>query len=259
VFGQVADVYDRSRPSYPAAAVQWLIGSDLRRVLDLGAGTGKLTAGLAAAGHDVVAVEPDARMLQVLRDSIPEVDARLGDAEAIPLATADVDVVAVGQAFHWFDLDAAMAEIARVIRPYGRLAVVWNVRNASVPWMSELSRLIGSADAVPTDAVQPAFGAPDFFGAVEELTVAHSQVLDLDGLLGLVRSRSYIVVRPWGEQTAILADVARLYHVYAGPTGLEMPYLTHCFRAERSQEPFQPGPLPTASSRWNSPRGIRSP
>jgi SAM-dependent methyltransferase len=243
VFGQVADVYDRSRPGYPTAAVQWLVGSDPRRVLDLGAGTGKLTAALAAAGHDVVAVEPDARMLHVLRDSIPGVDARLGDAEAIPLATADVDVVAVGQAFHWFDHDATLPEIARVIRPRGHLAVVWNVRDASVPWMPELSRLIGSADAVPIDAVRPAFGAPEFFGAVEESTVAHSQVLDLDGLLGLVRSRSYIVVRPLDEQTAILADVARLYHLYAGPAGLEMPYLTHCFRAERSPEPFQPGPL----------------
>jgi ubiquinone/menaquinone biosynthesis C-methylase UbiE len=242
VFGQVADLYDRSRPGYPAAAVQWLTGCEPSRVLDLGAGTGKLTAGLVAAGHDVVAVEPDSRMLQALRAALPGVDARLGAAEAIPLPSSAVDVVTVAQAFHWFDHDAALPEIARVVRPGGRLAVVWNMRDPAAAWMAELSRLIRSDDAVPIDVVRPDFGASDFFGEVEESTFAHSQLLDLDGLLGLVRSRSYIVVLPRDEQTTILTDVTRLYHRNAESAGLEVPYRTQCYRAQRSPASFQPRP-----------------
>lgn len=240
VFGQVAGVYDRTRPGYPAAAISWLVGSTRRRVLDLGAGTGKLTAGLATAGHDVVAVEPDPRMLRVLRTSVRGVDARVGDAEAIPLPDADVDVVAVAQAFHWFDHDAALPEIARVIRPGGRLAVVWNVRDATASWMAGLSRMIGSDDAVPIDVVRPSFGAPEFFGEVEETIFAHSQLLDRDGMLGLVQSRSYVAMRPPEERAAILGQVAALYERNAGAAGLDIPYRTHCYRAERSSTaPFQ--------------------
>ena len=147
VFGQVADVYHRSRPGYPAEAVEWLVGNTPRRVLDLGAGTGKLTAALVAAGHEVVAVEPSAQMLAILRTNVPDVDAREGRAEAIPVPDADVDAVVVAQAFHWFDHALAVPEIARVLRPGGRLALAWNLRDTTAPWVAELSRVIGSADA----------------------------------------------------------------------------------------------------------------
>jgi len=124
-FGAVAADYAEHRPGYPAAAVEWALGpAPGRKVLDLGAGTGKLTEALGA--YDVVGVEPDPEMLAQLRADLPSVDAREGSAEAIPLPDASVDAVLVGQAIHWFDMDRAVPEIARVLRPGGVLAGLWN-------------------------------------------------------------------------------------------------------------------------------------
>jgi ubiquinone/menaquinone biosynthesis C-methylase UbiE len=234
VFGQVADVYDRTRPDYPAAAVEWLAGSEQRRVLDLGAGTGKLTAALVTAGHDVVAVEPLAQMLAILRTSVPDAAALEGRAEAIPLPDADVDVVVVAQAFHWFDHERAVPEIARVLRPSGRLALVWNLRDESRRWAAELSRVIGSADASlaeVTPAVRAA--ARPHFDAFDTARFRHAQRLDREMLLGLVKSRSYVAVRPVGQQNAIFAQVAALFDRFAESGELTMPYVTHCYRASR--------------------------
>ena len=128
-FAGVADVYERSRPGYPEAAVVWLAGSTPGDVVDLGAGTGKLTRSLVALGHRVTAVEPLEEMLAQLRASVPAARALTGGAEAIPLPDASIDVVTCAQAFHWFDHDRALAEIARVLRPGGRIALVWNMRD----------------------------------------------------------------------------------------------------------------------------------
>ena len=143
-FGSVADVYDRARPGYPDEAVRWLVGDAPRRVLDLAAGTGKLTRSLVAAGHDVVAVEPAEEMLAHLRAAVPAAEALVGTAEAIPLPDASVDAVTVAQAFHWFDPPAALREIARVLRPDGALGLVWNTRDEREPWVRRLGELIGS-------------------------------------------------------------------------------------------------------------------
>ena len=131
-FGAAAEVYDRSRPSYPVEAVRWALPQDARRVLDLGAGTGKLTAVLLDLGLDVVAVEPSAEM----RARIPaRAEVLDGSAERIPLPDGSVDAVLAAQAFHWFDLDVALPEIARVLRPGGTLGVLWNERDESVEWV----------------------------------------------------------------------------------------------------------------------------
>ena len=138
-FARVADAYERARPGYPADAVLWLAGETPCDVVDLGAGTGKLTRSLAALGHHVVAVEPLAEMLDRLRAAVPGATAVVGSAESMPLPDASVDVVACAQAFHWFDPGPALAEMARVLRPGGRIALVWNVRDERVPWVDEMS------------------------------------------------------------------------------------------------------------------------
>src|SRR5262245_3773492 len=114
-FGGVAEVYERARPGYPEDAARWLAGADPRDVVDLAAGTGKLTRSLVALGHRVTAVEPLPEMLAQLRTAVPEAVAVTGSAESMPLADGAIDVVTVAQAFHWFDQAAALREIARVL------------------------------------------------------------------------------------------------------------------------------------------------
>ncbi|MBB5787585.1 methyltransferase domain-containing protein [Jiangella mangrovi] len=228
-FGGVADVYERSRPGYPADAVAWLTGDAPVRVLDLGAGTGKLTRSLVAAGHDVVAVDPSEPMLAQLRTVLPAVDARLGSAELLPLEDASVDVVTAGQAYHWFDPAVALPEIARVLRPGGRLGIVWNLRDDSVGWVDELWSMFGEHESRRAD--DPQVLPP--FGPVEQRTFRHEQRLDRDGLLGLVASRSYVAVLPADRRAELLARVAELYDRVAGPDGVVLPYQTYCFRSRR--------------------------
>jgi ubiquinone/menaquinone biosynthesis C-methylase UbiE len=123
-FGSVGGEYERGRPSYPAEAVAWLVGTDPLQVIDLGAGTGKLTRRLLELGHDVVAVEPAKGMLEQLEAELPAATTVDGTAEAIPLPDGQADAVVAGQAFHWFDAERALPEIARVLRPAGRLGLV---------------------------------------------------------------------------------------------------------------------------------------
>ncbi|TDE00522.1 class I SAM-dependent methyltransferase [Jiangella asiatica] len=226
-FGGVADVYERTRPGYPVAAVAWLAGEHSTEVLDLAAGTGKLTRSLVAAGHDVVAVEPSEPMLAQLRAGLPGVDARLGSAEALPLPDASVDVVTVAQAYHWFDPATALPEIARVLRPGGWLALAWNVADATTAWVEELWQIVNPDE--PRTVERPDIGAP--FGEPETHTFPHSQRLDRAGLVGLVASRSYVAVREPAERDELLAKVAALYDRHAGPDGIVVPYVTHCFRS----------------------------
>jgi ubiquinone/menaquinone biosynthesis C-methylase UbiE len=231
VFGQVAEVYGRARPGYPAPAVEWLVGRPSQRVLDLGAGTGKLTAALVAAGHDVVAVDPSTQMLAILRATVPAAQAVAGLAESIPLPDASVDTVVVGQAFNWFDHAAAVPELSRVLRSGGRLGLVWNIRDETTPWVAELSRVIGGKDA--SGLTPSGQAALTHFDSFEEAQFRHAQQLDRDTLLGLVKSRSYVAIRPAAEQDEICAEVAQLYDRYADSTGLTLPYVTRCYRAHR--------------------------
>lgn len=134
-FGQVAQEYHRWRPSYPAAAVDWLAPSAPARVADVGAGTGKLTELLLARGLVVEVVEPDARMLSVLRRNNPSARLHQSDASHIPVEDAALDAVLVADAFHWFDPEPTLAEVRRVLKPGGWLGLVWNVVAAPVePW-----------------------------------------------------------------------------------------------------------------------------
>ena len=231
-FAEVAGAYERGRPGYPEEAVRWLAGDEPCDVVDLGAGTGKLTRALVALGHRVTAIEPLPEMLELLPAVAPGAAALLGNAEVIPVPDAFADVVTSAQAFHWFDPPVALPEIARVLGPGGRLALVWNTRDDREPWVARLSAIIGS-EAVGVGDVSEPIAASGLFGGVDRAEFAFEQALDRELLLDLVRSRSYCAKLPPVERVPILESVARLYDEVAAPDGVRLPYVTECFRAER--------------------------
>ncbi|HET9438426.1 MAG TPA: class I SAM-dependent methyltransferase [Gaiellaceae bacterium] len=231
-FADVAGAYERGRPGYPSEAVRWLVGDEPRDVVDLGAGTGKLTRTLVALGHRVTAVEPLDEMRAQLAVVLPEVSAVAGSAESMPLPDASADVVTSAQAFHWFDHDDALPEIARVLRPAGRLALVWNSRDDRDPWMARLSAIIGNETIQESDVV-PILDASGLFRWVETKRFAFEQVLDRDGLLDLVLSRSYLAKLPPEDREPVLEAVGALFDETAEDGGVRLAYVTECFRATK--------------------------
>jgi len=202
-FELVADVYERARPEYPAEAVAWIVRElDLREgrtVLDLGAGTGKLTRALVQTGARVTAVEPGEAMLGELRRVLPDVEALLGGAEEIPLGDHSVDAVTVGQAFHWFRQDEAVPELHRVLRPGGAVALVWNSRDQTRPLQRRISELIKSlvpAGRPPVGHSAIALEQSDLFGPVERHTFPFVQRLDADGVADRIASVSFVAAAP---------------------------------------------------------------
>ncbi|TML48444.1 MAG: class I SAM-dependent methyltransferase, partial [Actinobacteria bacterium] len=141
------------------------------------------------------------------------------------------DVVTAAQAFHWFDHAVALPEIARVLRPQGRLGVVWNTRDDREPWVAALSRTIGAETVARGDAEAP-IEASGLFGPVEKTSFPWIQRLDAPMLRDLVLSRSYVAIKPREEQERILADVDRLFADHALGAEIELPYVTECYRAE---------------------------
>jgi SAM-dependent methyltransferase len=232
-FAEVAGAYERGRPEYPEEAVRWLAGDEPRDVVDLGAGTGKLTRALVALGQRVTAIEPLPEMLELLPANAPGAFAILGNAEIIPLPDAHADVVTCAQSFHWFDHALALPEIARVLRPEGRLALVWNTRDESDPWVARLSAAIGSESIRQNDVEEP-IAASGLFGPVETSEFRFEQQLERETLLELVLSRSYCAKLPPAERAPILDAVAALYDEVAGPDGIRLPYVTECFRTQRA-------------------------
>jgi SAM-dependent methyltransferase len=232
-FASVADAYERGRPGYPTDAVRWLVGEEACDVVDLGAGTGKLTRTLVALGHRVVAVEP----LAAMRAHLASTGATVleGSAEQIPLPDATADAVVCAQAFHWLDHQRALPEIARVLRLGGRLAVVWNVRDEREPWVRRLSALIGS-ESVGAPDVDRHVEASGLFGAVERADFAFEQRLDGEALRDLVVSRSYCAKLEPAEREPTLAAVTALYDEVAAPDGLVLPYVVQCFRTALTVE-----------------------
>src|SRR6478735_6689219 len=229
-FGTVAEAYDRGRPAYPEEAVTWLTGGEAKVVLELGAGTGKLTRQLVDAGHAVFATDPDEAMLEVLRQRVPEVSARTASAEEIPANDRSVDVVVVAQAFHWFDHELALAEIARVLKPGGHVALVWNSRDERIPWVRKMGDLLGRQD-LDTSSAQHLVHS-DLFGFVEEASFKHWQEVNRETILDLARSRSSYLVMAEAAQEEHLAEVRAFYADYGrGMAGMQIPYVTRCYRA----------------------------
>ena len=236
-FGGVAAAYERGRPTYPADAVQWMVGDQPCSVLELGAGTGKLTRVLVSLGHDVHATDPDPEMLAILEEQVPGTRTAVASAEDIPLADRSVDAVIAAQAFHWFDLDLALPEIARVLRPGGRLALVWNQRNEKIPWVRRLGALIGTQEQLRDPAQALIFS--ELFGFVEEREFSHWQTVDRKTIQDLVLSRSNVAVLDAEGRAAKLAEVLAFYDDYGrGMDGMQLPYVTRCFTATVLDRPL---------------------
>lgn len=233
-FGEEAAAYERGRPSYPPEAIDWLLPNGARDVLDLGAGTGKLTVRLVERGLDVIAVDPIPDMLEVLRNSLPDTPALLGTAEEIPLPDDSVDSVVVAQAWHWFDPERAIKEVARILRPGGRVGLVWNVRDERLGWVKELGRIIGHED---DPAERRDVTLPPPFAEVERHEFEWTSYLTPQALIDLVASRSYCITSPAEVKSRTLAQVRDLLSTHpalAHATGLALPYVTVCVRATLS-------------------------
>ncbi|MCV7315487.1 methyltransferase domain-containing protein [Mycolicibacillus parakoreensis] len=231
-FGSQAAAYERGRPSYPPEAIDWLLPGHAHTVLDLGAGTGKLTTRLVERGLEVIAVDPIAEMLEVLSSALPDTPALSGTAEEIPLPDASVDAVLVAQAWHWFDPARAVPEIARVLRPGGRLGLVWNTRDDRSGWVRALDEIIGHEDARTLLDAGVALPAP--FTDIATRRVEWTNYLTPQALIDLVASRSYCITSPGAVRTQTLDRVRRLLATHpalAGATGLALPYITVGMRA----------------------------
>jgi SAM-dependent methyltransferase len=220
-FGASAAAYAEHRPGYAEAAVRWALEpvEDRQpvRVADIGAGTGKLTATLADLGAEVTAVEPDPQMLAELRRTMPKVSSVPGSAEAIPLPDASLDAVLAGQAMHWFDIDRALPEIARVLRPGGVLAGLWNVDDDRVGWvagLAEISKRKSSVtltrwrgSAAKSRQEQLLGEASDLFSAAEVGEFGHGQARTADSLLATIGTHSHLLVMEEAERARLLARV----------------------------------------------------
>jgi SAM-dependent methyltransferase len=230
-FGAAADAYERARPSYPDAAAEWLLPEGARTVLDLGAGTGKLTRSLAARGLEVIAVEPLKEMRANLAAALPEVRALDGTAEAIPLPDDSVDAITVAQAWHWVDPAKATAEAARVLRPGGTLGLIWNRRDERVEWMSRLGQVMGTDGAEVIDMATVEIGAP--FGPTERFVTEWSRPMDVDLLVEMASSRSYVITASPRRRREILDGIRVLIEKEPSlGTEFDFPYLTYCFKAQ---------------------------
>jgi SAM-dependent methyltransferase len=218
-FGAVAGAYAEHRPDYAPAAVRWALEpAPGPRVLDLGAGTGKLTGPLVASGADVVAVEPAPAMLAELRRVLPAVRALPGSAEAIPLPDASVDAVLAGNALHWFDMAVAGPEIARVLAPGGVLAGLWNVMDDRVGWIAGLERVSGNAVIGPRDTLsswrtataglhRTDSGPVARFGPPEQAEFPHGQRRTVDSLVATIATRAGVLVMPARDREATLGRI----------------------------------------------------
>jgi ubiquinone/menaquinone biosynthesis C-methylase UbiE len=231
-FDSVADVYERSRPSYAPDAVAWIAEQlPFGRVLDLGAGTGKLTRQLVALGVDVVAVEPGDEMRRVFQRVLPGIELHAGGAEAIPLPDGSVDTVTVAQAFHWFDRPAAFGEMHRVLEPGGGYALLWNVNDQEDALMKAIDAVV---DTLRTgvhrhDGELEDILASPLFSAVEQRVFPHVEEIDAGAAVERVSSVSAVSAAAPELRDRTLQEVRNL----VGPGTVRFPMNTTVVIAHR--------------------------
>jgi SAM-dependent methyltransferase len=234
-----ADVYERGRPSYPAAAVERIVSSlDLRpgrTALDLAAGTGKLTRLLVPSGANIIAIEPVREMRQELEQRVPGVVALAGTAERMPLTDRFVDAVTVGQAFHWFRPDDALREMHRVLRPGGGVGLIWNARDERNPVQAALSGIIDPLEAGTPRRTQREWRSlledSGLFERCERALFEHEQVVDEQGLVERVVSISFIAAAPKAVRDDVEERVRAIARRSEQP--IRLPYMTELYLGYR--------------------------
>jgi MOSC domain-containing protein YiiM/SAM-dependent methyltransferase len=250
-FAAAADAYERGRPEHSEESVA-LLARELgfgpgSRVVDLGAGTGKLTRQLVETGADVVAIEPIPEMRAHLEAALPQVEALTGTAEDLPLERHSVDAVLVAQAFHWFDALRALSEIRRVVRPGGGLGLIWQSRDASVPWVARLNEIIDAADdghpRFRTGEWRSAFELTALFEPLREATLHSVQRATPEVIVDRVASISYIAAMTPESRKPVLAAVRRLLATDPATAGLEtieLPHVVQVYWARPTAVPAGP-------------------
>lgn len=216
-FGTHAAAYAEHRPDYPLAAIRWALKPvppiPAPVVLDLGAGTGKLTEGLLAAGATVIAVEPDDGMRVELMRRLPGVRAYEGTAEAIPLATGSVDAIVAGQAFHWFDQERAFPEFARVLRRSGIFAALWNTDDKSVDWVAGLAEITRTdATMPPSESGGDLLPAHPLFEDFVSAEFPHSQRRTAETLAATIGTHSHTLVVSAQQRAEVLSRIVDYLH-----------------------------------------------
>ena len=247
-FDRAAGAYERGRAGYPAAAVETILAATDaapgRTLLELGAGTGKLTRELVGSGARVIALEPVAGMRHILTRTAPEAEPLDAVAEAIPLADASVDAVVAAQAFHWFDPEVAAAQVARVLAPGGAVALIWNRRDERVAWVRELSRILdglaGDAPRYRTGLWRRGFDGNPAFEPLTLETWPHRGAEGREVVLDRVASMSFVAALAEEPRARLLAEVTDLLETHPdlrGRVDVALPYVTELFTTRRAGLP----------------------
>ena len=228
-FGQAVGDYELGRPGYPPEAVDWILAQagTVLDVVDVGAGTGKFTASLVARDLAVTAVEPDPEMRSRLATNYPSVRSLAGTAEALPLEDASADLVTFAQSWHWVDVPAASAEVARVLRPGGALALVWNIRDPEMQWVERLGEVMGTSKAEQYSSHEPVVAAP--LAIADYAEFLWQNPMTREELIAMVTSRSYVITMSASDRQALLVRLDELLDTHpdlAGRTDHTMPYRT---------------------------------
>jgi SAM-dependent methyltransferase len=234
-FGSVAENYDRFRPGPPIEAVDWILQSSVDIAADVGAGTGALTRRLAERAASVIALEPDPRMLEVLKRRSPEISAVRSWAENLPIDSGQLDAVMISSAWHWMDPERTVAEIGRVLRSGGVLGVIWNGADRSVDWVSEL---LGTREPSPGDANRTSrhrFALPQsaLFDSVEGTTIPWTRSMNRLELVGLAETYNSMITMSPDEMARELSRVESVASSLAGEDTVEIPMGCRCWRAVR--------------------------